>query len=82
VSHGLDLQEKQKQDAAAANGKVPRQSAGELRVQKGANMLRAAVCLHAPIGWHAETCVVKSRPKTGQYERVLLPDDACVTVVI
>ena len=33
------VQEKQKQDAAAANGKAPRQSAGELRVQKGAHQL-------------------------------------------
>lgn len=30
----FSVKEKQKQDAAAANGKAPRQSAGELRVQK------------------------------------------------
>lgn len=39
MPHAFPVQEKQKQDAAAANGKAPRQSAGELRVQKGANDL-------------------------------------------
>lgn len=32
----LPLQEKQKKEAAAANGKGVKQSAGELRLQKGA----------------------------------------------
>ena len=46
--NAFTVQEKQKQDAAAANGKAPRQSAGELRVQKGANELFRFVSSSVP----------------------------------
>ena len=53
----LTLQEKQKKEAAASSGKGVKQSAGELRLQKGESVAQPC-CLHLPVASDCTGAVV------------------------